>query len=344
MATDEAPPFWWQRPGWQALALSPLGWVYGRATARRMASRPAASVPVPVLCVGNFIAGGAGKTPTVLALARAVSEFGLKPGILSRGYGGGIAAPTIVEPGTHNVHDVGDEPLMLAEKFMTVVSVDRALGAEMLVANGCEFIIMDDGFQNPHLARDYCLVVVDDRRAVGNGFCIPAGPLRALVRDQMPYADAILIIGSGSNAGNVIRMAARAGKPAFHARTVAINGKRLKGRKLLAFAGIADPEKFFVTLEALGGNLVERRSFGDHHVYLDDEIDELIDVARDRKLTLVTTTKDMARLQNSGAGHKKLAEAANALAIRLKFEERRISRRIIEAAVAKAQRRFVSEG
>ena len=170
MALEEAPPFWWENPGWQAWLLGPLGFAYGQVSSKRMNFSPSLSVDVPVLCIGNFITGGAGKTPTAIRFAKHIRKQGSKPGILSRGWGGSVNSPTVVKNDHHNAHDVGDEALLHAANAVTVVSSDRTAGAKLLLEQGCDFIIMDDGFQNPSLLKDYNLVVVDAKRGLGNGF------------------------------------------------------------------------------------------------------------------------------------------------------------------------------
>lgn len=346
MALDEAPPFWWQRPGPLAIALSPLSWIWGAGTVFRMEMQPSGSVSVPVVCVGNFIAGGAGKTPAAIAIGQAAKKRGFKPGFLSRGYGGQLTGTIVVDLAKHRATDVGDEPLLLASEQLTVVSADRPAGAEMLAAQGCDFIIMDDGFQNPSLVKDFCLVVVDAKRGIGNGFAMPAGPLRAPLSRQLLLADAVLIIGEAPGGDRVIRSAARQARPVFLGKTVPIGKSGWKGRRVLAFAGIADPSKLFDSLKACGADVVAECSFPDHHYYNDEEIEELLEKAAQTGATLVTTSKDMARLSTAGSGEKalQLAEQAQVLRIRLDFEDRRTLDIVIDAAIRKASERMAEYG
>ncbi len=343
MALDEAPPFWWRRHAWQAWAMSPLAWFYGRVSGRRMAAEPAASVAVPVICVGNFIAGGAGKTPVVQALAGHAAHAGFTPGILTRGYGGGIVAPTIVDPKRHDSRDVGDEPIAHAATATTVVSANRAAGARLLLDAGCDLIIMDDGFQSPNLAKDYSIAVVDAVRGLGNGFAHPAGPLRAPLSVQMARADVTLVMGTGSGADKAIRVCARHGKPVEHARVLIKGRTKLKGMKVLAYAGIGDPDKFFDSLEAAGADVVERRAFGDHHLYVEEEIRELLDAAKHAKVQLVTTTKDAARLAGLGKWHDRLFKASRVIEIELAFEDPAFPDRALRTAAKRAERRLAAE-
>lgn len=339
MAFDEAPPFWWQRPGPLAFVLSPLSWIWGAGTVMRMERPPSGSVPVPVLCVGNFIAGGAGKTPTAIAIARAAARKGYKPGFLSRGYGGHLSGPVVVSREKHRAADVGDEPLLLVREAVTVVSADRPSGAEMLIASGCNFIIMDDGFQNPALAKDYSLLVVDAKRGIGNGFTMPAGPLRAPLARQIGLASAVLIIGEAPGGDRVIRFAARAAKPIYIGKVTAIGKIGWRGKRVFAFAGIADPSKLFDTLREIGAVVAGTRSFPDHHFYTDEEIADLLEKAEEAEAELVTTTKDMARIStmSSTGRSRELAERAEVLEIRLDFEDRRTLDIIIDTTAANAQ-------
>jgi len=339
MALDEAPPFWWQKNSWQGYALAPVSYLYGRVTAKRMDMSASTEVNAPVICVGNFVVGGAGKTPTVHMLTKYAREQGFNVGILSRGHGGAITTPTVVNLKRHNAHDVGDEALLHAQKAITVVSTNRAAGAELLVQQDCTMIIMDDGFQNPSLHKDFNLVVVDAKRGLGNGFTMPGGPMRVPFRHQLLHADAIFITGNGEAAQKVIRKSARAGKPVFHSTTLASGRTKYNGQKALAFAGIADPSKFFDTLEAIGVEIVDRQMFGDHHVFAEEECADLIDRSREQKLQLFTTEKDAARLKGMGEAQDKVLELSQVVKITLKPEDPAMLKRIIEKTVERFKAR-----
>ncbi|MFN3635866.1 MAG: tetraacyldisaccharide 4'-kinase, partial [Rhizobium rhizophilum] len=164
---SEAPPFWWTKTGWQAICLYPLSFVYGRISGAVMRHRRGHVLPVPVICIGNFTIGGAGKTPTAIAIARAAKAKGLTPGFLSRGYGGSLDVTTVVDPQHHRSTAVGDEPLLLAREALTVISRRRVAGADKLVTEGVDLVIMDDGFQSARLLVDYALIVVDSMRGIG---------------------------------------------------------------------------------------------------------------------------------------------------------------------------------
>lgn len=339
MAMDEAPPFWWGRANWQAWALAPLSYIYGKGAARRMAQDPAGRVDVPVICVGNFIAGGAGKTPTAMQLAKFAIKAGFRPGFLSRGYGGGVTNATHVDLETHNAQDVGDEPLLLAEIAPTVVSADRLLGAKMLTGLNCNLVIMDDGFQNPQLHKDFSLVVIDSERGIGNGFSMPAGPLRAPLIGQLTRADAILVVGDAPGADKAIRLAARAAKPVFHAKLRTINPNKWRGQRVIAYAGIANPQKFFTSLAETGAEIVEAIPYGDHHFYSEEETRELISKSKLRQMPLITTSKDMARLKSIHKHQIRLAELSQVLNVELSFDDPATLQRIIRDAVTNSKTR-----
>ncbi|WP_339764032.1 tetraacyldisaccharide 4'-kinase [uncultured Hoeflea sp.] len=336
---SEAPPFWWQSSGIQSAILSPFGWIYGRVARRIMDRRVRKAVAVPVICVGNFTVGGSGKTPTALALANAAIARGLKPGFLSRGYGGGVHHATVVDLTKDTARLVGDEPMLLAAKATTVVSPDRAEGADLLLDQGIDLIIMDDGFQSARLVFDQALLVVDARRGVGNGCVFPAGPVRAPVIDQVRHADALIVVGEGDGADPMIRLAARAAKPIHLARFQPRNSAQFRNRNCLAFAAIGDPEKFFKTLEDAHVRLAQRKSFPDHHPFTDDEAKELLAEAELYGLDLITTSKDYVRLQAGHGRALELVEKSSVLEIDLAFDSPEVPNVIIENALTAFQRR-----
>lgn len=318
----QAPSFWWQKTGWKAAALWPLSYIYGRIAANRMARKDRYHASVPVICIGNFTLGGAGKTPTALALAKAATAMGLKPGFLSRGYGGTNKGTLIVDPLLHSANQVGDEPLLLAAHALTVISRRRKDGAKALEAVGVNLIIMDDGFQSAQLHLDLALLVVDSRKGAGNGFVFPAGPLRAPLGPQFANLHALLNVGTGERATPLVRRAARAAKPVLNAtiRPVAAD-PRLQAR-VLAYAGIADPEKFYTSLREIDADIVITRSFGDHQALSSEAIAELLDTAKSNGLQLVTTAKDMARLQGSDLPRaQELASKSLVLTIEMAFDD-----------------------
>jgi len=326
-----APSFWWRRAGFAAGLMAPLAAVYGRIAAARL-GRPGVAPGIPVLCIGNLTVGGAGKTPTALAVARLLAAAGERPVFLSRGYGGRLAGPVQVDPRRHGATDVGDEPLLLAREAPAIIARDRVAGARAAVAAGASVIVMDDGFQNPSLRKDAALLVIDGRRGIGNGRVLPAGPLRAPLAPQLARADAILVVGEASAAAAVVAAARGRGLKGFHGRltpdpaAVAAIG----ARKVLAFAGIGDPEKFFATLAEAGIEAPVRRAFSDHHGYTPQEAAGIVADAARHGLVPLTTEKDFVRL--SGA----LADCTQVLPVTLELDEPEDFRRFVLGAVAAA--------
>lgn len=336
---SEAPPFWWTSIGWQARSLAPVSFVYGRIAAALMRHRRRHALPVPVICVGNFTVGGAGKTPTAIAIARAAKAKGLKPGFLSRGYGGSLDVTTVVDPHHHRSTAVGDEPLLLAREALTVISRRRIAGADRLVAEGVDLVIMDDGFQSARLKVDYALIVIDSMRGIGNGRTVPSGPVRAPIGVQMSHLDAILKVGKGDAADKLVRQAARSGKPVMVAEVLPAQEHALKGKSVLAYAGIADPAKFYRTLEGMGAVIVDRQGFPDHHHLADDEISDLLERATRQDLQLVTTAKDHVRLAGGHGRSAELSQLSHVVDVDMVFDDPKAPDRIIEAAIANCRRR-----
>jgi tetraacyldisaccharide 4'-kinase len=281
-------PEFWNKDGVLPALLSPAGRLYGfsvRAKQKRAAPfRPKARV----LCVGNLTAGGSGKTPIAIALARMLGARRLKPVFLTRGYGGRLHGPVQVTP-SHRAADVGDEPLLLAAHAPTIVARDRADGARLADSLGADVIVMDDGFQNFQIAKDVSLLVIDSS-GFGNGRMIPAGPLREPVAQGLARADGVIAIGDGTPP-----LPGFAG-PIAHARIVPTAPDSLVQHRVIAFAGIGRPEKFFATLRGMGVKVTLTKSFPDHHRFTALEISSLKRAAETASALLVTTEKDYIRL------------------------------------------------
>ncbi|TMJ81489.1 MAG: tetraacyldisaccharide 4'-kinase [Alphaproteobacteria bacterium] len=310
------PAFWYRPPSLISLLLSPLGAVYGLFTGRRM-QRAGFDAGIPVLCIGNYHLGGAGKTPMALALTRLLRDLGETPIVLSRGYGGRLRGPVVVDAARHEAADVGDEPLMLARTVPVVVARDRIDGLALAKSQNASVILMDDGFQNSAIAKDASMIVIDGDRGLGNGKVFPAGPLRAPLPPQIARTDALVVIGDGSAARPVAAAIAAQGKLVLsaHVRADRASLAPLHGKRVLAFAGIGDPGRFFRTLRSHGIEVVAERAFPDHHPFSDREIAALIAEAKREALTLVTTEKDMVRLRKA-----KGAKDILTFAVTLEFE------------------------
>jgi len=291
------PTFWWRKPGAAATLLRPLAAGYGAVAARAL-RRSGTRAGVPVICVGDLTVGGAGKTPTAIAIARILLAAGKNPFFLTRGYGGALAGPVRVDPTKHRAGAVGDEPLLLARVAPTIVARDRAGGAQAARMAGASVVVMDDGLQNPSLVKDLALLVIDGRRGIGNGRVIPAGPLRAPLEAQLACVDAALVIGEGEGAAGVTEMARARNLTVWRGRlTPEPNAvAALAGQNVLAFAGIGDPHKFFATVAAAGIPAPVTRSFPDHHRYSAAQAADILACAERENLIPLTTEKDFARL------------------------------------------------
>lgn len=293
-------PEFWHGPGGGVVAalLAPLGSVYGLAVRARFAAARPWRASIPVLCVGNLVAGGSGKTPVALSLGARLARRGDDVHFLTRGYGGRRAGPLRVDPDHHDAREVGDEALLLARCAPTWVARDRPAGCRAAIDGGARAIIMDDGFQNPSLAKDVSLVVVDGAYGFGNGRVMPAGPLREPVEAGLARADALVLIGT-DGAGVVERVGGDAptALPILRARIrPGPEAARLAGRPVVAFAGIGNPERFFTTLRDIGCRVERAHTFPDHYPYDSGEVESLRKDARALDALLVTTAKDLVRL------------------------------------------------
>ena len=330
-----APAFWWRdRPSLTAKGLAPASFLYGAIAAHRL-RRIGQKTNVPVICIGNFVLGGAGKTPTALAIADLLRADGHTPAFLSRGYGGRETGPILVDPTRHTALQVGDEPLLLATEAPTVVSIDRVAGARLCAQTGADIVVMDDGLQNPSLIKDLTFGVIDGVQGLGNRFCLPSGPLRAPLTLQWKLADALILIGSGPAGERVHASAMHQGKPCFRAQLTPDEriAERLNGAKVLAFAGIGRPEKFYTTLRDCGATIVKTVSFGDHRPYRAQELLAILDEGAALGCRVITTSKDFARVR--AVLSENAASRIETLPVRLTFENRSTVANFIRRAIAK---------
>lgn len=311
------PEFWKDKSAfnWRSLLLMPFACLYGIGRKIDVALKTPQSADVPIICIGNLTAGGTGKTPTALAILKLVKKEKLakSPYFLTRGYGGKIKAPTLVHKKNHCAADVGDEAVLLAAAGKTVVSADRYEGAKLARALGADLIIMDDGFQNNTLHKDLNLIVIDGGYGLGNARLLPAGPLREPLHEGTRRADGFVIIGEDVHK---TRQTLPAHKPIYQASITAKTTKLDKEKRYLAFAGLGRPRKFRRTLESEKFNLVGWREFPDHYPYTNIDLGNLKTAAAALNASLITTEKDIVRLQALGVDISEI----DALPITLKFE------------------------
>lgn len=282
-------PSFWQTRNLQAYMLLPISWIFNAAHCLKTLMAHPYTCSVPVICVGGVVAGGSGKTPVVhalLNLAREEMKF-VNPVILTRGYGGSLQGPSLVDPQAHNFTDVGDEALLHAAQAPTIVSKDRAAGVRLAEAMGADLVIMDDGLQNNSVAKTISFAVVDARYKFGNGFTIPAGPLREPIACAMKKIDAVIVTNGDTGIDE---------KPVFKTSLEIISDND-RAKSYAGFAGLGLPEKFKATLESSGFRLKSFKSFPDHYPYKPQDIEQLFRDAGDS--TLITTQKDLVRIPSA---------------------------------------------
>ncbi len=324
------PEFWRHGEGPGPVLLRPLSLIWQVVSKIKMTRAKPAKVSIPVICVGNLNVGGTGKTPVALSIAARLRQSKINVHFLIRGYGGRLKGPLRVDPSRHSARDVGDEALLLAAAGPTWIGADRAASARAAVADGAALLIMDDGHQNMSLAKDLSLIVVDREYGLGNGLVMPAGPLREAVGRGLARADAIIELSSGG-----LGEAADFGRnelPVLAAHLEPVPGTEVQpGQKVVAFAGIGRPEKFFATLQALGYDIVARHTFDDHHDFSTDEIMRIVEQAAGLGARPMTTTKDATRLSPEAR------MMTDVLAIRVEFADAAALDALLSPLVTKAQ-------
>jgi tetraacyldisaccharide 4'-kinase len=289
-------PGFWQTDNLTARTMAPLGQLFTFGSRLRGRLIAPAVMTTPVICVGNLVAGGTGKTPVCLALAAMLKGHSKKLCFLGKGYGGRYDGPLLVDPDKHTCAEVGDEALLLAQTAPAWIAKDRKAGALAAAKSGAQIIIMDDGFQNPGVPKALSLVVIDGGYGFGNQRVMPAGPLRETIDEGLRRAHGVILLGNDAfNVGTLIGL--KFGLPVLRARLeLEPPAPALLKRPLVAFAGIGRPQKFFDSVAAAGGKLVGQESFPDHHTFRDKDILRLSRMAKLQDAALVTTTKDFVRL------------------------------------------------
>lgn len=329
MSFDE--PAWWYGPKEAARVrlLAPLSRIWQKVAERRWRRATPYQSARPVICIGNFTAGGTGKTPLAASICDVLRQLGRTPIVLTRGYGGKISGPHWVDPRRDTARDVGDEPLWHAERGPVVIARNRAEGAAFIEARGAasDVIVMDDGLQNPTLAKDLTIAVVDARRGLGNGHVMPAGPLRAGLEFQLDLVDAIVVVGAAGaprsldTVGEALR--GRFDGPVLDASVVPVGPLDwLTQSPLVAWAGIANPRRFFDLLAANGATVAREISFPDHHMPSAAQAANLLHEARLHQAMLVTTRKDSVRVRGAPGDVGALGAASRTIDIGLAFADR----------------------
>jgi tetraacyldisaccharide 4'-kinase len=329
-------PRFWTEGGPAAALLMPIAALWGAVAARRMARPAEVRAPIPVVVVGNPTAGGAGKTPTVIALVALAREAGFRPAVLSRGYGGRLDRPHRVDRDRDRAIEVGDEPLLLAAVAPTVVARRRPQGLPLVAESGADLLLLDDGFQNPALARDLAILVIDRGQGIGNGRVLPAGPLRAPLADQLARADLLVLVATDESPAPSIAplLAAAAARrlPVVTARLRPTRADLVAGRRVLAYAGIGRPEKFAASLAASGAEVVALERFADHRPLGEADAARLLARAEAEALLPVTTEKDAARAGRTGGSVGRLIEASVVFPVEMEFDDPTAVRALLIAA------------
>ena len=293
----KAPKFWYlKRDSFLSNSLYPLSLIFRLGTKIRNLISKEKNAKLPVICVGNIVIGGAGKTPVALKIGSMLKEGGYKPHFVSKGYGGLEKNNTLVKD-WHSPNSVGDEPLLLSEIAPTWIGLDRNKSFELASENGADCIVMDDGFQNPTLQKDFSIIVINGEQGFGNKRVIPSGPLRESIKRGLSRTNLVITIGDVSNS---IKDKIPRHIPIIEAKfKIMEENLMLKGQKITAFAGIAYPEKFFNSLKLLKTNIVDKISYSDHHIYSENDLLYLAEIANKNKSILVTTKKDVVRIPKS---------------------------------------------
>ena len=283
-------PKHWQTKNILSITLFLPGCIYAFATWLRIKLIKPKKVKVPVICIGNLTAGGSGKTPVSISIAKILKNSGKTPYFVSRGYGGNLSNIE-VDINIHSPIEVGDEPLLLAKEAPVIVNHKRFDGATRAVSNGANIIIMDDGFQNPQLYKDKSFLVIDGNVGLGNMFPIPAGPMREFYSHGKKRAQAVIILGDDKTS-----VAEKFNDlPIFYGNIVP-KKPQTRYKKVVAFAGIGRPQKFYNSLKNCELEVIKTFDFPDHYFYKNDDIKEIVETAEKLGAEIYTTSKDFVKI------------------------------------------------
>ncbi|MDN5249631.1 tetraacyldisaccharide 4'-kinase [Bartonella sp. TP] len=344
----KAPDFWWLKKGFCSYGLAPIAYIYAYFSKRNFNKSKIKSVQLPVLCIGNYTLGGNGKTPLSIAMARKAKSLGLHPAIISRGYRGNYKAMHIVDVDVDSALLVGDEALLLAKHATTVVTKDRAIAAEFLRKLGYNFLILDDGFQSRKLYYDYAMIVLDANRGLGNKCIFPSGPLRAPLDLQLAYSDIVVNIGEK----DIVESQTTTVQARLLSRIIStgpIKQGSLFGVELFSFCAIGDSNKFYNSIMQLGGNIIDRLAFADHHFFSALELNSIWLKAEAKNLQLITTQKDYMRLINNEnlqktwsakCSYREFLESLIVLDIDIEFVDSKMPEKIIMQVLEKYKQRL----
>ena len=309
----KAPQFWYEPNTWKAKFLYPLGYFYNLLTLLRGKLAKPQSYSCLTICIGNLNVGGTGKTPTTIALAQHFLKKGLQVHVVSRGYKGKFQGTFLVDPQKHKSDEVGDEPLLMSEFTSVWVSNKRKNGIAAAENAGAQIVLLDDGFQDPSFHKDFSLIVVDGEKGFGNKKCMPAGPLRENIVQGFKRADALVIVGQRIYKFDTFPTHLKIIRSTLKPIETGMNWKE---GKYLAFAGIADPSKFFKTLRSLGANLIDCVALSDHQNLDGQVLKRLERKANSAHAQLVTTEKDAVRLS------KTFRKKVLSLPVRIEFDDK----------------------
>ena len=293
----KAPKFWYlKKDTYLSNSLYPFSLLFRLGTKLRIILSQKKNAELPIICIGNIVVGGAGKTPVSLKIGKMLRQAGYSPHFVSKGYSGIEKNNTLVQK-WHSPKSVGDESILLSEVAPTWIGFDRNKSFNLAKEKGADCIIMDDGFQNPTIQKDFSIIVINEEQEFGNKRVMPSGPLRESITRGLSRTNLIIVIGTISKE---IKTKIPIHIPVINASfAISDENKIFKGQKITAFAGIAYPEKFFTSLAEQGARIVKEVIYPDHHIYHENDLLNLAEIANKTQSILVSTQKDFVRIPKS---------------------------------------------